>query len=238
MGMRGSLRNIIIATFAVGAAALAVTHSSANPSGKKDVQKRSVGKFTRVNVGSAFEVVIQTGSPSLTIEADREAMSKIRSQVKGNTLRIWVEGNLNHRKPMRARITTPSLEGLTLSGACQATVSPQKGKRFDLELDGASSAKLTLQHSELQASLSGAARVTLSGSAGTMHLEANGASVIAAERLTTKTAHIEFSGASVAKLKVTQTMSGNASGASVIDTFGGASIRVNTSGSSSIHSAR
>lgn len=236
--MRGTIRNIVVACLAVGVAGFAVTRTAATPGGKRDTQKRQVGKFTRLDVGSAFEVDVRAGSPSLTIEADRNALGKIRSEVKNGTLRIWVDGQLNNTGPLRARITTPSLEGLALSGACRATVAAQKGKRFDLELDGASSAKLTLQHNELNAILSGASQLTASGSAGTMNLEASGASIVTANKLTTKVARVEFSGASIGKLKVTQTLTGNANGACSIVTSGGGSIRVNTSGSSSITGAR
>lgn len=236
--MRGSLRNIVVASLAVAIAAFAVTRTAATPGGKRDTQKRSVTKFSRVEVGSAFEVDIKSGNTGLTIEADRQALSKIRSQVKNGTLHIWVEGDLRNTGPMRARITTPSLEGLTLSGACRATVSPQKGKRFDLAMDGASSGKLSLQHTEVNANLSGASQLTVSGSTGTLNLEASGASVIAAEKFTAKVANVEFSGASVAKLKVTQSMTGNASGASSITAGGGGAIRVNKSGTSTVTTAR
>lgn len=232
------MRNIAIACLAVAVAAFAVTRTAATPGGKRDGQKRQVGKFTKVDVGSAFEVDIKTGNPSLTIEADRKVLAKIKSEVRNGTLRIWTEGHLNNTGPLRARITTPSLDGLTLSGACHATVSPQKGKRFDLAMDGASMAKLSLQHSELNAVLSGASQLTVGGSAGTLNLAVNGASQIAGEKLTAKVARVDFSGASIAKLRVTQSITGSANGASNITATGGGTIRVNTSGTSTVAGSR
>ena len=84
--------------------------------------------------------------------------------------------------------------------------------------------------------LSGASNVTLTGQAKRLEGDVSGATTLKAYDLKVASAKVDLSGASSARMHVTDRLDADASGASSLTYRGSASIRSNTSGASSIKS--
>lgn len=219
--------------------------------------------FTRVEVGSTFEVeIVQADTWSITVEAQEKLFDNLNVSKTGDTLEVnlkWGWGSWMSSwgfKRARARITMPELEALTLSGASAGTATGFRSSRdAEINVSGASSLEIdiaaaavrvevsgashingSLQADELRAGISGASRLTLSGAAADLTVEASGASTAALEELEAKQVDIELSGASRGTVSVRDSLKLNLSGASSLTYTGDPSLEsINISGSSTIH---
>lgn len=223
----------------VAEASGAQNHKSVQVVGTGPMKKetRRASSFRRVRVAGAFQVEVRKGNPSVTVEAQQSLLKHITTDVRDGELIVMTEASMSADKPMRIRITTNSLEGLNVSGACNVESDAYRADSFELELSGASKVKLPLTAKKLNAELSGASEVKLTGTAPRLELELSGAARFAADGFKVDRANVDVSGASQADLRVSQSITGDASGASNIRYRGNPKTSVDTSGVSSLSRA-
>jgi Putative auto-transporter adhesin, head GIN domain len=116
------------------------------------------------------------------------------------------------------RVGVRTLRGIDASGACIVDVDGVAGGDFRVALSGASQFTGNGRVDRLDADLSGASRIS-------------------ASTLTALIATVRLSGASVALLRVVQSLTGSVDGASTLDYLGDPSVQVSTSGASTVRRA-
>lgn len=202
---------------------------------KKETRKAS--SFSKVRVAGAFQVEVRKGNPSIVVEAQQSLLKHITTQIKDGELVIMTEASMSADKPMKVRITTNNLNGLSVSGACNVEADAYSANDFSLDLSGASKVKLPLTAKNLKAELSGASEVNLTGNSPKMNLELSGAARFSGGSFKVGRANIDVSGASQADLRVDHEITGAASGASSIKYRGKPKTSVDVTGASSIDRA-
>lgn len=186
-------------------------------SGTSKTEQRNVTGFKRIDAGGAVNVEVEAQKDfSVSVEADDNLLQHIKTEVSGDTLKIYSEGKISPSAKMNVKISMPSIEGLDLSGA--------------------SDGKITNVHADsLELKVSGASEVSISGETKNLEADASGASEINAENLKVEDGKIEASGASSATVSVANNLEAEASGASKISYAGEPkNIKQNASGASSI----
>lgn len=197
--------------------------------------------FDRLDLGHAFQIDVRQGSTfKITAQGEQKDLDDLEANVSGNTLKIrFREARKwnNRQERVRIAITMPTLRGLNLSGATQSTVEGFNNlNEVDLDISGASSSRIALTAKKVNLDVSGASSVTLTGKANQMEGDISGATSFRASEFEVGNARIEVSGASTAKLFVTNGLVADASGASSVRYRGKASVQANTSGASSVRS--
>jgi hypothetical protein len=194
------------------------------------------GEFRRIDAGGSFKVEITQGEKaSVVVTADDNVWELLSVETRDGTLHLEMKPGSYNNVHLQAKIVTPTLDGLSLSGASSADlhhITRDKGN-FDLQLSGASSVNGDLQADQLTLGLSGASHARLTGKADEEHIEASGASHASLELFTTNTAHAQASGASEISVLASKHLDYDASGASHI-AYGGKPVidRAQTSGAS------
>ena len=187
-------------------------------SGVPLTEERDVETFTKLNVSGALTVTASTDADqSVTVSGDDNIVPVIKTEVRDGTLHIYCEhqGSLRPKEPLSITIAASELKGANVSGACGVTVQGIEGASFD-------------------ASLSGASTLTLSGECDQLSADVSGACNLKAASLTAKSARANVSGASNAYVHATESVSGDASGASTFRYSGSpTNTNVNASGASS-----
>lgn len=201
-------------------------------------ETRPVGSFTKVVGSGALEIDVRQGaSPKCVVEAAAPVLSHIKSKVEGDTLILQTEGSFRNDKPMKVHLTMASLSSVHLTGASQIqSAATWPSGRFEVEFNGASKGNLRIKTAKVEARLTGASEIELSGSASDLRTDLSGASQIRAEKLPLRTANIQASGASRAELVVSDSISGEISGASNVRYRGKPKVRISASGVSSVES--
>ena len=246
---------LVVAVLASGCLLGVVTGS-----GNLIAKEMDFSDFTRVEVGSAFEVeIIQADSYHVSVTADDNLFDYITVAKEGDTLKIALKPSYSYGSlTLRARVTMPNLYALDLSGATKGTVSGfDSSADLDLDLSGASSlamSDMSAQDIELEVSgasrvtgniaagdaefdVSGASTVTLAGSANDIDIEASGASHVGLGDFPVNNAEVNLSGASRATVNVSGRLDVDLSGASHLSYIGEPTMgEISMSGSSTMSS--
>lgn len=200
-------------------------------------EERPVSNFTKLDVGGAFKVYLSQGDQEkLVIEADKDEMGEIITEVIGNKLKIYTKSGWGDRfHEMSIYLTFKNLEYIDFSGAVE--VVGENALTFtDLEMNvsGAAEIDLEMKAERFEAEFSGASELDFRGTCKTGYIELSGATEIDAEGLEFQDLNIEVSGASDAKVWATGSLSIDASGASDIRYKGSPKVSIDESGASEV----
>jgi hypothetical protein len=210
----------------------------ATGSGRLTSRTIDLSGITSVMAAATFVVHLKTGSPAqATVTMDDNLTNRVEATVSGNELHLGIKPGMSVRNAtLRADVTVGQLDRLAASGASHATLESQvTGPALQLVVEGASQITGPVGVDRLEASESGASVLTLSGGAGSLHLNSAGTSRLVASELAIADLDATLSGASQATVAVSDTLAITADGASVLRYRGNPSItRQETSGGSSI----
>lgn len=128
--------------------------------GRLSHETRAVGNLPGLEVSGPLQVDVRVGvAPSLAIEADSNLLPLIRSEASGNTMRIWIDGNIRTEHPMRVTYTVPQLTQLRATGSGRTTVSELNGAPLVFSKTGSGSAQLSGRVASLEMEQTGSGQV-------------------------------------------------------------------------------
>jgi len=182
-------------------------------------QDRKVSSFNGIEVSGAFQVFLKQGNAeTVTVEADENLLSFIRTEVVNGTLIIETKNMPFHATTkMTVYVTIKGLKSIDLSGAVDIETQ-NKLNLSDLKIDvsGASDAKLEVAVQKLDLDGSGASKLLFRGSAVDVKMDLSGASEIFAYDMPAESYSIELSGAGKAEINVSKKLSAEVSGAGTV----------------------
>ncbi len=208
-----------------------------------NAEVRNISSFSAIEVSGAIDLYLSQGTEEAVAvsAAYDDIRARIRTEVKGNTLHIYLNGKgLNWKtwgnNKMKAYLTFKKLGRIEASGACNIKATETiKGDDLTIELSGASDFSGTLAFAKLKLDATGASNMKIAGTAGNTVIDASGACTIKGYDLKTEMCKIDASGASNIYITVNKELNAGASGGSSIYYKGTGLIRdISTSGGASI----
>jgi hypothetical protein len=196
--------------------------------------------FTAIKAGSIYNIqLIQGDTHHVEVFGDDNILKKTEISVRNGVLSLEYSGTTRNQR-IEVTVISPLINRIDLSGA--AALASQNGlesTHMEIELSGASSANVHVRTSHLKTRISGAANLTISGEAESLNAGVSGASQLRAQNLQTQTASVNASGASFARINVSEHLKADASGTARI-TFDNepASKEVTTSGVATVNEVR
>ncbi len=196
------------------------------------------GPFSALNIYGAVEVVISQGEKeSVRIEGDEVGKSILVIKNNKKTLEVYTENKKNLKISsfkLIVYITINNLTEIECSGASDLKSTGElnfdniklsfsgasdinltlNAQTIDLSISGASDAKLNIKAQKIKADVYGASDVVLAGSVPLLELISSGASDVKAEKLDVQDGNISCLGASVTKVRVSDNINIDVSGAS------------------------
>jgi hypothetical protein len=220
---------------------LMVSFVTAQQINDPNVEVRQVSGFSSIKISNAIDLYLSQGDEAVAISADKESYRRqIKTVVENGVLRIWYENTgdgfkMGNRK-LKAYVSLKNLVKLQASGASDVTIAGKiTGNDVEIEMNGASDIKGSVDFKSLKLKLSGASDANLTGRVVNLTVDANGASDLKGYELETDECIADASGASDIKITVNKELSARASGASGVYYKGTGVIRdVKSSGASSI----
>ncbi len=209
----------------------------------ENAEPRNLKGFSAIDVSGAIDLYLSQGTEdAVAVSASSsEVLGRIRTEMRGSTLRIYFDGKgLNWKKwgnhKMKAYVTFKDLSSIEASGACNVKVAGKLNlDKLKVEMSGASDFKGDLTVSDLSLEASGASRITINGTVKMLGINANGASDIRGYDVSSEQCKVDASGASVVRITVNKELNATASGASSVYYKGAGLIRdINTSGGATI----
>lgn len=193
-------------------------------------------------MGSAFHIKIVHGNSFKVIaKADKKDLDRLNVYTKNNTLIAGFENNWNwwgrnNGDKIEFQIEMPTLLSVNFSGASNSTITGFDDlSNLNIDLSGASKSKIDIFANNLSVDVSGASKLNLVGSSNKLTLTMSGASSVEATNFPVKIADIDASGASNARLSVSQSINYDASGASNVKYIGNPKVNKSTSGAANIN---
>jgi len=200
-------------------------------------EERNVSNFTRLEIGGAFKVYISQGEQEkLVIEADDDEIKEIITEVGGEKLKISTNSGWGASfHEMTIYLTFKNLDYIDFSGAVEVTGETTLNfTELEMDVSGAAEINLALNAERFEAEFSGASEIEFSGKCKTGYFGLSGASEFDAQNLEFQDLNIDVSGASEAKVWATGTLNIDASGASDIRYKGSPKVSIDESGASSV----
>jgi hypothetical protein len=179
---------------------------------------REVRDFDEVELsGSGVVTITQTGEESLSIEADDNILSLLRTEVHGRRLELgMVSGaNIKATRPVRYTLTVRQLHGVSVSGSGRLQVS-------GLTTDG------------WQAHISGSGDVVVTGQTPQQELSISGSGSYFANEFASGVARVHISGSGSASIQVHERLEVHVSGSGSLRYTGQPQVSKSISGSGSV----
>jgi Putative auto-transporter adhesin, head GIN domain len=187
-------------------------------------EKREVGEFNGVDIGSALQAKVTIGPKSeVTLSGDDNLLSLVKTEVRDGHLVARFESTTGAQTklPLMLTITTPRLDQVAAGGAAKVSVKAGEAKTFRVQAEGASSLAIGGVGSEtIEIGASGASQITIVGKAKGLTIKASGASQIHANGMPAESVKVDASGASQVETNASASIEGDVSGASTIQVTG------------------
>ncbi|MEX2511920.1 MAG: head GIN domain-containing protein [Cyclobacteriaceae bacterium] len=179
-------------------------------------ETRSVSPFTRISTGGSWDVVIQKGDkPEVRLESRNLDLEKVKTEVKDQTLRVYLEKGKYRYINLKVFITYTQLEEIRISGSGDLN-SPTVLNAGDLAitLSGSGDASFSALSAEnLSITMSGSGDMYVGdGEVGGLEITQSGSGDFKGLDMHSLDAHIRKSGSGDTSLGVSETLSVRASG--------------------------
>ena len=233
--MKTSIR--VFSMMVLGAMLLVASGCAAGPI---QTREEDVSGFNRISIETFGEIIVEQGAEeSLIIEAPRDFMRYVTTEVEDGTLVIGTRRGYVGTPAQRVifTITVIDLEGISLSGAGAFKVLELETGDFSVNLSGAGSIEIDkLNAEDLNVNLSSAGAIVIAGKAQSQWVNLSGVGSYEAGDLKTSTADINLSGAGSAVVWVTDSLKVNVSGIGSVSYYGEPDVNQNVSGLGSVNS--
>jgi len=208
--------------------------------GPVETRKEDVSGFSRVNIETFGELLVSQGeTESLTIEAPRDYLRYITSEVEDGTLYIktrrgFVGGPVQQ---VTYTLTVKDLESISFSGAGAIKILGLETSDFSVDLSGAGSIEIDeLKAESLSINLSSAGAVVIAGTVKTQDVNLSGLGSYEGGDLRSDDAKVNLSGAGSAVVWAEKSLDVNVSGVGSVAYFGDPDLTQNISGLGSVNS--
>lgn len=183
-----------------------------------------VSGFDKIEINTFGEFIIEQGDEeSLKIEAPRDYLRYITSEVEGSTLIIdtrrgFVGGPIRH---ITYTLTVKDLEEISLSGAGAIKIFALETEQFKMDLTGAGSIEIDELYAEnLDINLTSAGAIVIAGEVDSQEVNISGVGSYEAGDLRSDTARILLTGAGSAVVWAEESLDVNITGVGSVSYFG------------------
>jgi len=131
-------------------------------------ESRSASGFDQISSSGDFLVTVVPGSKySVEVTAESNLLPYIETDVVGNTLKIRTQGlySLRDNDPIEIYITTPVLNGITLSGSGLIETGSFSSDDFRITLSGSGDIDTQISADKIKANVSGSGTIYVEGDA-------------------------------------------------------------------------
>lgn len=182
----------------------------------QSVEKRNVDPFTKISTGGSWDVVIQKGdTPEVRLESRNLDLEKVKTEVKDQTLKVYLEKGNYRNINLKVFITYTQLEEIRSGGSGDlASPSVLNAGELDITLSGSGNAHFnSLKADNLRVQMSGSGNMSVGdGEVGGLEISQSGSGDFKGLDLQSQDANIRKSGSGNTSLGVSGNLSVRASG--------------------------
>ena len=194
-----------------------------NGNGKMTTKKVKTADYDKIMVSGFFDVELVSGNEGdITIEGEENLLEYIKTEVDGNTLKVYTEKGkrLHVSSGKKIVVTVPfnSLDEVSLSGSGDInSKNTIKSTKFATTLTGSGNVNLDVDANNLTANLTGSGNLTIKGSASALQCKITGSGDFDAYGCKSSTVDATVSGSGNCKVTCNEGLTARISGSGDIN---------------------
>ncbi len=165
-------------------------------------ETRPIGPVSAITADGAFAVTVKTGSPpGVTIEADKNLLPIVKTDVSNGRLQIYTDRSYSTDGRIKVTVTSPEVADIAASGSNQINAEGLTGEKLMISLNGSNHAEMT-------------------GNISAITVELSGSNQLSARRLIADSANVTISGSGNAAVNARERIVADISGSGSISIYG------------------
>lgn len=198
---------------------------------------RAASGFDEIASSGDYKIIVKPGDEySVEVKAESNLLSYIETDVVGSTLKIRTRGvhSLVTNYPVEIFITTPALEGLSLSGSGLIKTGLFLTDAFKVALSGSGDIETEVNTTHIKANVSGSGTILLTGEALDSEFVISGSGKIKAYDLPHHTCDAIISGSGSMYVNANEAINARISGSGIVYYINNPLIHTSISGSGGV----
>ena len=168
-------------------------------------ESRGVSGFTSIELAAPIDVEVRPGKFGATLEMDSEIARRLTTEVRGDTLRISLDGwNVHIQGKPRIKVTMPELRTVHIQGSGDVDIAGFKDQgKVELRISGSGDVKFAGTCTGLDVRIEGSGDVVLAeGQAGSLQARIQGSGNIKGRDFKAKNVSVAIEGSGDADIRV------------------------------------
>lgn len=225
--MRKSAFILILGTLFLHSCVIDLFHESIYGKGPVETRERETGNFTGLRVSSGIDVYLTQGNKTeVQVVADENLHQVIRTEIRGNDLRIYSDANIKKAKSKKVYVTCTNLKEVGISSAGDVLGKNKiETDRLDISLSSAGNLDLEVEAGHIVCSISSSGDAHLKGTVDELFASLSSAGNLDAYELIAKKCEITVSSAGDAKINVTEELEASVSSAGDVHYMGNPKVK-------------
>jgi hypothetical protein len=210
--------------------------------GTVTTETRTTGDYDGIRISGFFDVDLVSGKEGkIILKGEENLLSKIKVEVEGNELKVYVERGVQLRTSMGKKIQVivpfEKISAVTLSGSGDVKSKNKiNSDSFSAKLSGSGNFDLDVDSRNFDLALSGSGDIVLKGKADSFTSKISGSGNVNASNLKSQTVDVTVSGSGNSVVTCESSITGRVSGSGNIKYLGNPEKRdVKVSGSGKIY---
>jgi len=229
------LRSLSLFAVVLAAACISFGQPGIDGSGRVVSQGRSMTGFDRVSVEDEFDVVVTVGpAHAVQVTADDNLLPHVRTEVRGGTLHVETDRDLDSTEDIRVTIATPSLAALSASGSSNVSATGVRASSFEISSSGSSDISAEGDFGDIHSSVSGSGSLRMRGTGGDIDASVSGSGDLDMGQVAARTARVKVSDSGSASVHAVDAVSASVSGSGDVRYAGSPQVDSSISGSASV----
>lgn len=186
--------------------------------GKEVSEKRNTSEYDIISVSGPMDMNLIAGKEGdLTLLGEENLLPYIKTEVEGNTLKIFVEKKINLRPSNNKKliITVPfdKISKVSLAGSGDVMGKDViTGESFEVRLAGSGNVSMEVNSTNLETAIAGSGDISIKGKATNLEAKISGSGDIKCENVVSENATASISGSGDIKVNCSKKLVGRISG--------------------------
>lgn len=160
-----------------------------------ETEARDLGDFNKIVLNGSADVNIVVGeTQSVEVRTESDYMSRVKTEVRGNTLYISQEGRHWRNVDVMLDVRVENLNGIIIDGSGDFDVTNLDSENFEIAINGSGDVNVSGNSISYDVEIDGSGDVTLSGDCNSMVVDVDGSGDVDAENLKCKTVDLTLEG--------------------------------------------
>jgi hypothetical protein len=209
-----------------------------NGNGHVTTETRSVNSTNRIRMFGSMDVIIDNGPSAVKVEADENIIPYIITDVRDGWLEIRTENhvNLNTHNGIKVYVSTPSLDGIVLSGSgnVNGTKTFFTSNKAAFKVSGSGDIRCDINAPQVDARITGSGNIILGGETKDVDVHITGGGDYEGSNLKAENASVNITGSGDVNLFADASLNVKVTGSGSVKYKGNATVNQKIIGSGSV----